>query len=125
MASQGNKNAGPSEQPAKQQQPTLHAAKGKDCQANPSNDQRESSSRTPTGNASLERSPWWADSNWWLVIIAALPGSPIVLQSWETQRYLVKSSLCSLLSKIRGSAMNTQTNWLLAKERPQFGIRLE
>ena len=87
MAGQGDKNADPNPEPAKQQQPALHATNGEQRQAKPGNDSAKPESYSPTGNASLERPQvWWRDANWWLVIIAGLTGGFIGWQSWETRK---------------------------------------
>ena len=49
-------------------------------------DQPKASGNSSSGNASLERSHWWTDPNWWLVIVAALTGIVIGWQSRETRR---------------------------------------
>ncbi len=85
MSSQGNKNATQSQQPATQDQPAIHKANSQNDQANPGDKKSQSSKGAPAGNTSFEGSKvWWQDSNWWLVIIAALTGAAIVWQAVET-----------------------------------------
>jgi hypothetical protein len=108
MASQGDKNARPNPQPAKQEQPALHAANGKHGQSETSNNQGKTGDNPPAGNASLERTQvWWRDSNWWLVIIAGLTGGFIGWQSWETR----KASQAALLNA--QAVINAERPWLL------------
>jgi hypothetical protein len=108
MAGQANKDARPNPQPAKQEQPALHAANGEQGQGNAGNDKGKPDSVSPRRDTSLERPQvWWRDSNWWLVIVAALTGGVICWQSWETR----KASQAALLNA--QAVINAERPWLL------------
>ncbi len=49
-------------------------------------DQAGPGCNSPTGNAGVERTLWWKDSNWWLVGIAFFTGCVICWQSIETRK---------------------------------------
>jgi hypothetical protein len=43
-------------------------------------------SSIPAGDAPIQRSSWWSDSNWWLVLVATGTAGVIGWQSWETRK---------------------------------------
>jgi hypothetical protein len=79
VAGQSNKDAGPNQQPPNQEHPSTHLANGEQSHA-------KASDNSPAGYASVERSRWWEQSEWWLVAIAGLTGLVIGWQSWETRK---------------------------------------
>lgn len=86
VAGQPNKAANPEKQDAKQGQPTVLPADSQNKQASGQADQTKPGSNPPAGNASIERSHWWAQPDWWLIVIAGLTGVVIGWQSWETRK---------------------------------------
>ncbi len=83
MSGQGNKNSSPDPHPAKQEQPALTSENREQSQSHAGQEHAEPGDVPPRGNTSLKWPQWIHDSNWWLVIVAALTGGVICWQSWE------------------------------------------
>jgi len=60
VCGQPNKNP----EPAKQEQPVLHPAHGEERQSKHSAGQNKPDDNLPASDVSLERSRWWAKSDW-------------------------------------------------------------
>jgi hypothetical protein len=87
VAGQGKQDASPNPQPTKQEHQALYSANGEQSQPKAGNQASKTDEDSPVGNAAIEGTKvWWRDSNWWLVIIAALTGGFIGWQSWETRK---------------------------------------
>ena len=66
----------------------------------------------------LESSHWWADSAWWLVIIAGVTGIFIGWQAWETRK-------AANSAQDTAKAALTQAEYLAASERAWMVVRIE
>lgn len=118
MAGQANKDADPNPQPAKHEQPALHAANGEQSQTKSGNGEEKDGNKPPTGNAALERPQiWWLDSNWVLVIIAGFTGLVICWQSFETKN-AAKAALLNAQALI-----NAERPWIMATIEESIGPR--
>jgi hypothetical protein len=81
VSAQSNRDVGTNQQPARQEQPVIHPATGGQAQAKAADNQGKAGEDT-----SLERPYWWAQSDWWLVVIAGVTGLVIGWQAWETRK---------------------------------------
>ena len=116
MAGQGDKNARPNPQPAKQEQPSLHAADREQSQTKPGNDEGKRDSVSPGRDTALERSQvWWGNSNWWLVGIAFFTGCVVCWQSFETRK-------SAMAAKKAANAALLQAEHMIASERAWLTI---
>ena len=86
MAGQADNNSRPNPQPTKHEQPTLRAVNGEQRQADAGNDKGKPDGISRGWYASLKWPQWMRDSNWWLLIVAALTGGIICWQSIETRK---------------------------------------
>jgi hypothetical protein len=80
MACQSNQDTRPNPEPAKQKQPAFHPTNREQGQAEAGNDKAKPDGISQRRDASFKWPEWMGDSNWWVVIIAALTGSVIGLQ---------------------------------------------
>ncbi len=86
VPSQPNKAPRNEEARTAQRQPAIVAANGIDEHPCGTSDKKDSASKPPTGNTTIERTHWWIKPDWWLVIIAGLTGMFIGWQGWETRK---------------------------------------
>lgn len=86
LASQPSKVANSTGHDAKQGEPAILSEQGMKEHLPSQSNQVKADSKMPSENASIERFHWWSDTNVWLVIIAAITGSFICWQSWETHK---------------------------------------
>ncbi len=119
MASQGNKNASPNPQPAKQEQPALLPANGEQSQSHTRNEHGKADNVPPGGHASFKWPQWMNDSNWWLVIIAALTGGMIGYQSWATSQ-AAKGALLNAEAAVKQARLTEQQMALVFRKERGF-----
>ena len=78
---QPNKAANQKEQISQTTKPVVLSPETADKDAHRQTDQPESSSNPPARDTTIKRPRWWTIPDWWLVIVAALTGGVVCLQS--------------------------------------------
>jgi hypothetical protein len=118
MACQSNQDTRPNPEPAKQKQPAFHPTNREQGQAKAGNDKAKPDGISQRRDASFKWPEWMGDSNWWVVIIAALTGSVIGLQGWETRK-------AAQAGKISAKAALAQINLMKDKERAHLFVEIK
>lgn len=109
MPGQPKQTSGSERNEAKNGQPAVISPHSQNEQPYAQANQPQSSSNPRAGNTTLERSHWWSDPNWWLVIVAGITGGFICWQSWETHE-----SAEATRKSVELSA-NANTQWVRLK----------
>ncbi len=82
-------------------------------------DQSKFCSNTPAGTASAQQSPWWSDSNWWLVIAAVGTACVICWQSWETRKAAEAGKEAAEAALVSAQAtINLERPWIVVHAQP-------
>lgn len=146
VACQPNKDARPNPEPAKQEQPALPSTNGEQGQAKATNNKGKPNDISQGRDTSFKWPQCTGDSNWWLVIIAAITGGVIGWQGWQTRKAaqageisansalaqipLMKDSLEAIqqqanIMEAQVTLTSRHLDWLIEKERPRLSIELD
>src|ERR1035441_418232 len=79
LSAQPNKGSGKEEAAASNKNPPIILA-APNSQDNSKANKPKPSSDPPAANTPIERPGWWAQSDWWLVVIAGLTGT---MSRWQ------------------------------------------
>jgi len=103
-------------------QPSVISAQSDNKQPNGENHQSAPDGNSPSRDASFQRSHWWSDPNWWLVIAALCTAGVISWQSWETRK--AARATADAANAAYGSVTFAQAQWDLMREKERARLEL-